>query len=107
MDEHTLNAEAREHADVGRSEIRPGPEHLLAGRHVLPGVPHVRTRTDGLLDDDERSFPVDAGALHHAHGVGARRQRRSGHDAGGLAFRHEDLGVISGHDDAHDTKARR
>ena len=93
---HALEAHRGEQPDLGRAEARAALEEDVAGAHVLARAAHVRPCWRGGLDGDEVVVHRRVLDLHDR--VGARRQRRPGHDARGRTGRDRLLHVPSGGD---------
>jgi hypothetical protein len=98
--EHAAEAHRGAHPDVGRAEPAARGEHDVACADVLAGEADV---VAGLGDDPQPHPVADlVGQLDRHDRVGARRDRRAGHDPDGLAGRHLDLlgragGDLAGH----------
>ena len=99
-------AERAEHAEVRGTEHGARVEHGVALVEVAAGGAHVQPRLD-LHRDPHAVGAVARGRLHHHDGVGARRDRRAGHDADRLPGTDRHGRCVPGREVAHHVQPDR
>ena len=93
MNGHLGVAGGRDHADVGSAEQPPGTQDGIPGANLLTGRPDVVPKPHRL--GDRNAVVVErVDVLEADDGVGARRDRRAGHDADGAAGFDGDAGPM-------------
>ncbi len=99
-----LASQCGQHPDLLWTEPGPAPQYQRAFAHVLAGRPDVVARLDCGEDVYVLILRVHLGVLDLDDGIGARRERRAGHDANRRAGRHLLPWLVAGRQLADDAQ---
>ena len=105
MGEHALGSLVGQDAKVGRCEYRPNGGHHVSDAYIASRLTNELTGADLATDRDAPTFIVILGLLNHAHGIGPRRNRSTGHDACRRPRGQVLIQDLPGHDGADNSEA--